>query len=96
MNLIHLRNNVFISKVTHSGRPFTVKTAREHGASATGAKALGGWSESGSYRPCYDRALPKDALLGAAQFDGSKPESYFIPRDSVGTLVFFYELYNHL
>lgn len=55
--------------------------AREHGASVEGAKALGGWSDSGSFRACYDRALPLDALLGAAMFDATKPEAHFLPRE---------------
>jgi hypothetical protein len=45
---------------------------------------MGGWSENGAFRPCYDRALPLDALLGAAMFNGRKPESYFIARDKLG------------
>jgi hypothetical protein len=49
-----------------------------------GTKALGGWSESGCFRPCYDRALPIDALLGAATFNAQKPESYSLPRDALG------------
>lgn len=61
-----------------------MKIARENGASVAGAKALGGWSESGSFRPCYDRALPVDALLGAAMFNGRKPESYFVARACSG------------
>lgn len=73
-----------ISKVTHAGREFSVKTAREYGASVDGAKALGGWSDSGSFRPCYDRALPVDALLGAAMFDAGRPESHFLPREFLG------------
>jgi hypothetical protein len=77
---MHVKNDIHITKVTHGGREFTVKTAREHGASVNGTKALGGWSESGSFRPCYDRALPVDAMLGAAMFNGRKPESYFVAR----------------
>ncbi|KAJ7213565.1 hypothetical protein GGX14DRAFT_393054 [Mycena pura] len=42
---------------------------------------LGGWSESGSFKHCYDRALPAPALLGAAFFNSSKPELYRIARD---------------
>ena len=41
-----------------------------------GTKALEGWSDSGSFCPCYDRTLPIDALLGAATFDAHRPESY--------------------
>jgi hypothetical protein len=86
INLIYKKNNVSITKVTHSGRGYAVKTSREHGASVEGAKALGGWSESGPFRPCYDRALPVDAMLGAAMFDVQKPETHFLPRESLGEL----------
>lgn len=49
-----------------------------------GTKALGGWSEGSCFRPCYDRALPVDALLGAATFNARKPESYSLPRNALG------------
>ncbi|KAK7056117.1 hypothetical protein R3P38DRAFT_1377096 [Favolaschia claudopus] len=81
VNLIYEKNGVSISKVTHAGREYSVKTAREYGATVDGAKALGGWSESGSFRPCYDRALPVDALLGAAMFDATRPETHFLARE---------------
>ncbi|KAK6974833.1 hypothetical protein R3P38DRAFT_3479541 [Favolaschia claudopus] len=81
VNLIYAKNGVNISKVTHAGREYSVKTAREYGATVHGAKALGGWSESGSFRPCYDRALPLDALLGAAMFDAARPETHFLARE---------------
>lgn len=81
VNLIYEKNRINISKVTHAGREFSVKTAREYGATVDGAKALGGWSDSGSFKPCYDRALPVDALLGAAMFDAARPESHFLPRE---------------
>ncbi|KAF5367837.1 hypothetical protein D9615_010577 [Tricholomella constricta] len=80
VNLLHAKNNVHISKVTHGGRTSSARIARENGASSDGTKALGGWSESGSFRRCYDRTLPVDALLGAAMFNGRKPETYFVPR----------------
>ena len=79
INLIYTKNNISVSKVTHGGRGYAVKVSREHGASVEGAKALGGWSESGSFRPCYDRALPVDAMLGAAMFDALRPEAHFYP-----------------
>ena len=75
---MHGKNDIHISKVTHGGREFTAITARQHGASNYGTKAHGGWSESGSFRECYDRVLPVDALLGAAMFNGRKPETYFV------------------
>jgi hypothetical protein len=81
VKLIHLKNSVNISKVTHAARPYAAQTARSHGASITGTKALGGWNESGSFRSCYDRHFPVDALLGAAMFNGRKPEEYFLARD---------------
>ena len=81
---MHVKNNVSITKSTHAGRPFAAQTARAHGASIDGTKALGGWSESGSFRPCYDRAFPTDALLGAAMFNAQKPDAYCLPRDALG------------
>ena len=86
VNLIHIRNDVSITKSTHAGRPFAAQTARAHGASVDGTKALGGWSESGSFRPCYDRAFPADALLGAGMFSAQKPESYCLPRNALGAI----------
>ncbi|KAK7043502.1 hypothetical protein R3P38DRAFT_3259576 [Favolaschia claudopus] len=80
---LHEKNNVAISKVTHAGRGYTAKTARENGASSAEVKALGGWSDSGSYRACYDRALPLQAMLAAAMFDSQHPESHFLARDSL-------------
>jgi hypothetical protein len=77
-------SDINISKVTHAGRIFSVKTSRDYGASVAGAKALGGWADSGSFKPCYDRALPVDALLGAAMFDAARPESHFLAREFLG------------
>ena len=84
VNLMHGKNNIFISKVTHAARPFAAQTARAHGATVSGTKALGGWNDSGSYRSCYDRAFPVDALLGAGMFNARKPEEYFLARDALG------------
>jgi hypothetical protein len=86
---LYERNDVTITKVTHAGRGYTAKTARENGASATEVKALGVWSDSGSYRACYDRALPVRALLAAAMFDSEHPETHFLARDSLGMYLFF-------
>ncbi|KAH9178186.1 hypothetical protein EDB89DRAFT_1151070 [Lactarius sanguifluus] len=80
VKLIHAKNGLSISKSTHAGRPFAAQTARAHGASVSGTKALGGWSESGSFRPCYDRAFPTDALLGAAMFNAQQLDAHFQPR----------------
>ncbi|KAK7053517.1 hypothetical protein R3P38DRAFT_3254085 [Favolaschia claudopus] len=76
-------HNVNISKVTHAGRGYTAKTARENRASSTEVKALGCWNESGSYRPCYDHALPLEAVLAAGGFDGKRPESHFLARETL-------------
>lgn len=81
---IHEACDVDISKVTHAGRPFAAQTSRSHGASVSGTKALGGWNESGSFRGCYDRTFPLDALLGAGTFNGRKPEQYSLPRGELG------------
>jgi hypothetical protein len=81
---IHAAVGISLSKVTHATRSYTAQTARAHGASVDGTKALGGWSEDGSFRPCYDRALPLDALLGAAMFNARKPETYCLPRGMLG------------
>jgi len=88
VNLIHIRNEVSITKSTHAGHPFAAQTARAHGASVSGTKALGGWSESGSFRPCYDQAFPADALLGAAMFNACRPEAHFLARNALGKPVY--------
>ncbi|KAF7369757.1 hypothetical protein MVEN_00307500 [Mycena venus] len=80
---LYQKNDITISKVTHAGRGFTAKTARENGASSIEVKALGGWSDSGSYRACYDRALPVRGLLAAAMFDSENPGAHFLARDSL-------------
>jgi hypothetical protein len=84
---MHMKNDVNITKVTHAGRPYTAKTSRENGACVNDVKALGGWSDGGCYRPCYDRALPVSALLGAAMFNGNRQDSYFVPRGHLGELL---------
>jgi hypothetical protein len=81
---MHEHNGISISKVTHATRNYAAKTSRSHGSMTDGTKALGGWMENGSYRAVYDHALPVDALLGAAMFNGWRPESYFLPRDVLG------------
>lgn len=85
---LHKENDISISKVTHAGRVYAAQTARSHGASESGTKALGGWNDSeGSFRQCYQRQLPVDALLGVAMFNGNKPESYSLPRGELGKLL---------
>lgn len=81
---MHKENDVEITKSTHAGRCYSAMNSRAHGATVAGTKALGGWSESGSFRHCYDRAFPVDALLGAASFNAQKPEEYFLARAELG------------
>lgn len=75
-----------IVKVTHAGRGYTVMQAREAGASVEGSMALGVWmaAAGGSYAPVYDRALPVDAMIGAAGFNAQRQQSYFVPRSILG------------
>ena len=42
------------------------------------------WKDSGAYRAHYDRALPVDALVAAAMFNGQNLSSYFLPRSCLG------------
>ena len=84
VNKIHKANNVSTTHITNAGRLFTAQTARAHGATIYGTKALGSWSKSGSFQPCYDRAFPIDALLGAAMFSGQKPEDHFLAQVILG------------
>lgn len=83
LKLMHENNGISISKVTHATRVFAAQHARTNGASESGTKALGGWDEGGSFRHCYERTLPIDALLGVASFNATRPESYNLPRDSL-------------
>ena len=78
---MHKHNDIAISKVTHAARVYAAQNTRKHGTSASDTKALGGWNEGGAFRACYDRTFPIGALLGAATFMASKPETYFLPRD---------------
>jgi len=80
ITVMHKKNNIDITKKTHAGRHYAALTARAHGASTSGTKALGGWNESGSFNSVYDRAFPLDALLGAAMYNGRRPEEYTLPR----------------
>ncbi|KAF8257779.1 hypothetical protein EI94DRAFT_1418266, partial [Lactarius quietus] len=73
---------VLITKSTHAGQPYAAQTAQAHGASISGTKALGGWSESGLFRPCYDRAFPADALLSAAMFN-AQSDTHFQPWNAL-------------
>lgn len=87
---MHTANDVSITKVTHGTRPFAAQTCRSFGASVSDTKALGGWNESGSFKNCYDRALPVGALLGAAFFNSTRPELYRVARDSLGESWFLF------
>ena len=75
--------NIHIKKSTHGGRPFAVEQAAKWGAPMESRMALGGWmnTSTGSFKPCYDRALPTDAMLGAAGYNAQKQSSYFLSRD---------------
>ena len=81
---MHSANGIEIMKSTHTGCCYSAMNSRAHGATVSGTKALGGWNESGSFRTCYDRAFPVDALLGAASFNARKPEEHFLARDELG------------
>jgi hypothetical protein len=87
VKLIHTNNNVNISKITYAASPFAAQTVCSHGATTSGTMNLGGWSETDSFRNCHDRTLPVDALLGAAMFNGRKPEQYFLARDTLRELI---------
>ncbi|TFY79269.1 hypothetical protein EWM64_g4743 [Hericium alpestre] len=80
---IHEVCMILLTKVTHTTCHFGAQNARNHGASMNGAKAMGGWSDSGSYRACYDCTFPLDALLASAMFNGRDPSSYFLARDTL-------------
>lgn len=86
---MHKRNNVEISKSTHAGRSYTAMNSRAHGATVGGTKALGGWSETGSFRNCYDRAFPVDALLEAASFNAQSQRNTFLPEMGLVSVVPF-------
>ncbi|THH17357.1 hypothetical protein EW146_g3440 [Bondarzewia mesenterica] len=81
INNIHLKNNISLTKATHATRNYGAQNTRANGASVDGTKAMGGWSDQGSYRHCYDRSFPTDALLASAMFNARQPSSYSLPRD---------------
>jgi hypothetical protein len=78
---MHAKNSNHITKVTYDGRDFTVKTSQQHGASVKDAKALGGWSDSGSFWPCYTPAFVRFAI-----FNGRESKEYFVGRACTGKL----------
>ncbi|KAE8242398.1 hypothetical protein A4X03_0g8047 [Tilletia caries] len=73
-------NNVDVGKTTHAGRTAGAMHARENGASVSGTKALGGWSDGGAFRSCYDRSFPLDAIWAVAGFNGQDLDSYYVAR----------------
>lgn len=77
---MHEDNKILISKATHAGRGYAAHTARQFGAMKESVKAIG-WSAGDSFSACYDRALPMDALMGAAMFNVRNFSSYFLPRN---------------
>ncbi|KIM85928.1 hypothetical protein PILCRDRAFT_86658 [Piloderma croceum F 1598] len=83
ITIMHRENNIEITKATHAGRSYATINSHAHGATVGGTKALGGWNESGSFRNCYDRAFPIDALLGAASFNAHRLEEYYLPQDDL-------------
>jgi hypothetical protein len=87
ITIMHKKNDVDITKKTHAGRHYAALTARAHGASTSGTKALGGWNESGSFNSVYDRAFPLDALLGAGMYNGRRPEEYSLPCGCLGNFL---------
>ena len=84
ITVMHKKNNIDIMKKTHAGRHYAAQTARAHGASMSGTKALGGWNESRSFNSVYDHVFPLDALLGAVMYNGQHPEEYALPRGCLG------------
>ncbi|PPQ75574.1 hypothetical protein CVT24_013262 [Panaeolus cyanescens] len=67
-------------QVTHVGRSFGASIAMERGASSDSVRALGLWSQPGSF-DVYVQSLPTDAMVALAGFNGRQPGSYFIARD---------------
>ncbi len=85
---MHIELEINLTKVTHAGCNYTVKTMREYNADQDDTKKLGLWGESGAYRVVYDRGLPLKGLLAAAMFDADRPENYSLPRAVLRKLLF--------
>ena len=81
---MHMKTDISITKATHAACHFAAQTARAHGASVTGTKALGRWSETDAMTICYDRQIPIDALLGASMFNSRRPEEHFLAHELLG------------
>jgi hypothetical protein len=86
VSLIHIKNDINITKVTHAGHCYAAQNAHAHGTTVNGTKAFGGWNESGAFRNCYDWAFPVDTLLGAAGFNAHQPEQYCLPQSALGKI----------
>ena len=77
-------NDVQVKAVTHATRSYAATAMRQNRAASADVKAQGGWSSGdGSYRACYDRALPIEALLGAANFTANRPGDYRLARENL-------------
>lgn len=79
-----LEYDIYCQKVTHIGRVRCAEDGMEFGATVEGVKAQGNWSQGGSFHASYHRALPVDALMANAGFNGEKRNDYFISRDKLG------------
>ncbi|PPQ81245.1 hypothetical protein CVT24_009532 [Panaeolus cyanescens] len=77
------RLNLGHKQVTHVGRTFGATTAIERGASVDSVRILGRWAQSAGSFDVYNRALPTDAMIAAAGFNGRQQDSYYILRDSL-------------
>lgn len=86
VSTMHERNSVYVSAVTHAGRPYTASVAREYGAAAIDTKVLGHWKTGDAYSEIYDRGLPRNAMLATAMFNAEKPEAYVLPRGLLGAI----------
>ena len=84
ITVMHKKNNIDITKKTHAGRHYAAQTACVHRASTSGTKALGGWNKSRLFNSVYDRAFLLDTLLGAAMYNGRRPEEYTLPCSCLG------------
>ncbi|KAF8583497.1 hypothetical protein K439DRAFT_1617415 [Ramaria rubella] len=75
IKLMHEKNNVAISKVTHAGHIWSALIMYQYRTSVSSAKAIGQWSAAEAFANCYDQELPLEGLLGAAMFNAQKPEA---------------------
>ncbi|KAF8575521.1 hypothetical protein K439DRAFT_1623538 [Ramaria rubella] len=54
IKLMHEKNNVAISKVTHAGCIWSALIMHQYGSSVSAAKAIGKWSAAEAFSNCYD------------------------------------------